>query len=140
MLFALLFLSCKEDIKYASSDPSNCTAEFCEEDFEEGSGSTQDTGTSSTDDELEDTADETDTSDFENSDNSNDDPQDPEDGSQGDSENLDGEDDTGYEHEDSGFHKESEECGCANPEGSLSFFLFFSFFGLWRRKPSHRPA
>ena len=83
---------------------------------------------------MEDTADGTDTSDFDNSGNPNDNPQDPEDGAQSD---PDGEDDTGYEHEDSGFHKESEECGCANPEGGLSFFVFFSFFGLWRRERPH---
>ena len=136
MVFVILFLSCKDNIKYASSDPSNCTAEFCEEDFDEGSGGTQDTDNPSTSD-VEDTADGNDTSDFDDTAGSNDDnPQEPENGAQ---DGYDEEGDTGYEHEDSGFHKESQECGCADPEGGLSFFVFFSFFGLWRRK-KHRSA
>ena len=130
MFVTLFFLSCNEDIKYASSDPSNCTAEFCEEDFDEGSGGSQDTENPSTDD-VEDTDNENDTADFEDTADSNNDNQ------QDTAEGYDGESETGYEHEDSGFHKESEECGCANPEGGLSFFIFFSFFGLWRREKSH---
>ena len=133
-----LFLSCNEDIKYASSDPSNCTAEFCEEDFDEGSGLSTDTGNASINE--EDTADGQDSADEEDSGGpNNDEPQDTGEGNQDDSDHVD-EQDTGYEHEDSGFHKGSEECGCANPEGSLSFFIFFSFFGFLRRNPSNRPA
>ena len=121
MLFTILFLSCNEDVKYTSSDPSNCTAEFCEEDFDEGSGNSQDTENPSTDDTFagNDTSDENDTAGGNDTADSNENnPQGPDDDAQGGNEGFDG-DDTGYEHEDSGFHKESEECGCANPEGEF---------------------
>ena len=146
MLFALLLLSCNQEEKYASSDPTNCTAEFCDEDFTEGVGGSdqpQDSSTSVDEDSTDDTSDASDLEDTADPDDmaqdSGDLPQEGEDGDGSGGGSGGDETDTADVHEDSGFHKESEECGCADPEGSLSFFVFFSFFGLWRRKAHREP-
>ena len=127
MLFLIVFLSCKEEEKtYPSSAPANCSAWFCAEDFTEGtvtpsepdSSDSEDTGAFDTAN-PNDTAQVTDT--FGN----------PIDGNGG---NGDGNGGGGAGEEDSGFHKESDECGCADPNAGLSVLLFTSIFGLWRRE------
>ena len=117
MLLFIVFLSCKEERIYPNSAPANCSAWFCGEDFIEGTVDTSlastDTGTSDTAS-FDDTAQEFDT--FGNPIDGNDD--------------IDG----SHDGEDSGFHKESDECGCADPNAGFSLLLFTSIFGLWRRR------
>ena len=120
MFLLLLFLSCKEEEKtYPNSAPANCSAWFCIEDFTQGSSTPDEPDTADTaffdTANPDDTAVPTDT--FGN----------PFDGS------GDGNGDTAG-GEDSGFNKESDECGCADPNSGLAVFFFSSIFGLWRRR------
>ncbi|MEC7985170.1 MAG: hypothetical protein VX278_08395 [Myxococcota bacterium] len=127
MMLFFLFLSCAEDKTYPSSSPTNCSAWFCSEDFTPGTvgGSTTDELDTSDTASPDDTAELTDT--FGN-------PIDEDEDGDGDG---DGSGESGSEDsgsEDTGFHKDSDDCGCADPGAGFSVILFTSMFGLWRRK------